>query len=69
MDILFIPFFTILQNSNKINIDAKKLILWTKKTTFSCPTPAFLQKVLGPIFRLPETLFTFSTSATATYIG
>ena len=51
----------------------KYAILWTlsspkihlrTKSMFSLSlTPSFLQKVLGPILRLPETLLTFSTSA------
>ena len=48
------------------------VILWTlssfkihlrrRGNFFSCLTTSFLEKVLGPILRLPETLLTFSTS-------
>ena len=50
----------------------KYVILWTlsspkihlrtkrKKNFFVCLTTLFLQKVLGPILRLPETLLTIS---------
>ena len=40
----------------------RQVILWTKRTLFLCRTPMFLQKVFGPILRLPETLLSFSTS-------
>ena len=44
-------------------LSSPKIQLRTKSKFFSCLTPLFLQKVLGPILRLPETLLTFSTSA------
>ena len=44
-------------------LSSLKIHLHTKRNFFLCLTPSFLQKVLGPILRLPETLLTFSTSA------
>ena len=74
---IFIHFFIICQKCNE-NLNCctfmgrKYVILWTlsspkihlrtKSNFFSCLTPSFLQKVLGPILRFPETLLTFSTS-------
>ena len=43
-------------------LSSPEINLYPKRNLFLCLTPSFSQKVLGPILRLPETLFTFSTS-------
>ena len=82
--ILFINFFIICQKCNEnLNcstfLGKKYVILWTlnspkihlrtKSNFFSYLTSSFLQKVLFPILRLPETLLTFSPSVVLSAVG